>query len=70
MKDQEGKIFLLVKHLFLAGIESLLDFQFYHSLEPRHQSSFLKLKPVRVMGPAQAVLYYLMKLLKLLHKER
>lgn len=66
MEDQEGKIILLVKYLFLAGIESLLDFQFYHSPEPRHQSSFLKLEQVRVMGPAQAVLCYLMKLL---HKE-
>lgn len=69
MEDQEGKIFLLVKHLFLAGIESLLDFQFYHSPESRHRSSFLKLKQVGVMGPAQAVLCYLMKLLELLHKE-
>lgn len=59
MEDQEGKIFLLVKHLFLAGIESLLDFQFYHSPEPRHQSSFFKAETSGSDGtsPGSSVLF-------------
>lgn len=46
-----------------------MDFQFYHAPQPRHQSSFAKLKREEMGGPAQVVLCYFINLPELFRKE-